>query len=215
MEQHIDLSAWNRREVFSFFSRMSHPFYMVTFRLDVTRLYTYVKANRLSFYYTLIYLCTQAVNEVEAFQYVIRDGEVFHLDRRFPSFTDLPKGSDCFHIVTMPDGAEDLTAFNRKAKERSLAQTEFLDTRLEGDHLIAFSCLPWVDLTAVTNARDLSAPESRDDSVPHIAWGKYVRVGDRLELGLSIEVNHRLIDGVHIGQFAEKLEQLIQSLPDT
>ena len=214
MEQEINLSNWNRREIFDFFSQMSNPFYMVTFRLDVTRLYAYVKAHSLSFYYTLIYLCTQAINETDAFRCLIRRGQVFQFDRRSPSFTDLRKGSDCFHIVTMPcDG--DIFAFNQAAKARSQAQTHFLDTSGESDQLICFSCLPWVDLTAVTNARDMSAPGNLDDSNPHITWGKYVRTGDRLELGLSIEVSHRLIDGVHIGQFAQRLEQLIRSLPET
>ena len=67
-------------------------------------------------------------------------------------------------------------------------------------------------MTALTNERDLAAPGASDDSVPHIAWGKYVKNGDRLELGVSVEVNHRLIDGVHIGKFAAELEHLIRSL---
>ena len=208
----MEVSTWSRREIFDFFSTGANPFYMVTFRLDVTRLYAYVKQNQLSFYYTLIYLCTQAINRVEAFRIVIRDGQVSQLDSRTPSFTDLHRGSDCFHIVTMPCRGS-IADFNQAAKARSLAQTTFLDDAGETDALIYFSCLPWVDLTAVTNERDLSRPESRDESIPHITWGKYVHTSDRLELGLSIEVNHRLIDGVHIGQFAQKLEQLIQELP--
>ena len=49
-------------------------------------------------------------------------------------------------------------------------------------------------------------------AIPHIAWGKYVPVGDRLEVGMSVEVNHRLIDGVHVGRFAETLTRLIDTL---
>ena len=66
---------------------------------------------------------------------------------------------------------------------------------------------------ALTNERDLTAPGARDDSVPHIAWGKYTEKGGRLTLGISIEVNHRLIDGLHIGRFAEELTRLIDELP--
>ena len=61
---------------------------------------------------------------------------------------------------------------------------------------------------APTNERDLSAPDARDDSVPHIAWGKYTEEGGRLTLGISIEVNHRLIDGLHIGRFFAELTRL-------
>ena len=59
-----------------------------------------------------------------------------------------------------------------------------------------------------------AAPGAKDESIPHIAWGRYVREGDRITLGLSIEVNHRLLDGLHIGRFAEELTRRIEALPD-
>lgn len=212
MERKIDLATWQRKTVFSFFSTHSNPFYMVTFRQDVTNLYRYVKRNGLSFYYALIYLCCEAVNRVDAFRYTIRGGDVYRLDARHPSFTDLTPGEECFRIVTLPcEGT--LAAFVRKAKEKSAAQRVFIEPREETDDLIYFSCLPWVDVTALTNERDLSAPGARDDSVPHIAWGKYTEQDGRLTLGISIEVNHRLIDGLHIGRFAEELTRLIDELP--
>lgn len=211
MEKQIDLSTWKRKEIFDFFSHASNPYYMVTFRIDVAPLYAYVKKHHLSFYYSLVYLCTQAINDVEAFRYTIRGEQVFYLDPRIPSFTDLKKDSEYFHIVTMPT-INSLAEFNAEARKRSAAQQFFLDTTQETDRVIYFSCLPWVDLTALTNEHDFSSPDSKNDSIPRIAWGKYVPNGDRLELGISIEVNHRLIDGLHIGQFAQRLEKLIGEL---
>ena len=65
MTQIVDRAAWPRRELFEFFSPMSQPFFSVTFRQDVTRLYAFTKENRLSFYHSLVHLCTQAVNRVD------------------------------------------------------------------------------------------------------------------------------------------------------
>ena len=175
--------AWPRREVFDFFSRISDPFYSVTFRLDVTRLYTFCKERGLSFYYALIYLSTRAVNETEAFSYALRGGELVKLPARRPSFTDLKPGAEAF-------------------------QTGFIDMSEESDELIFFSCLPWLDLTALTNERDFNA----DDAVPRLAWGKYAERDGRLELGCSVEVNHRFIDGLHLGRFAGRLQALIDGL---
>mgnify|MGYP004732999381 CR=1 FL=1 len=213
MEQKLDLNTWPRKEIYSFFRNISNPFYMVTFRQDVTALRRYTRQRGLSFYYALIFLCTQAIHTVEAFRITIRNGELWQLDGRIPSFTDLKPGIDCFHIVTLPLSGS-LDDFCRAARARSLAQTAFLDESQETDALLYFSCLPWVDLTGLTNERDLSSPAARDDSVPRIAWGKYVPVGDRLELGISLEVNHRLIDGIHIGRFADALTRLIEALPE-
>ena len=119
MEWKIDMGSWSRREIYSFFSGVSNPFYAVTFRQDVTKLHEYAKRNGLSFYDSLIWLCTQAINETDAFRYTIRGGEVYRLDSRAPSFTDMKKGGDCFYIVTMPcEGtlAEFNAAANRTRK---------------------------------------------------------------------------------------------------
>ena len=203
----LDRAAWPRREVYDFFSRIDDPFYMVTFQTDVTAVREYTKRNNLSFYYTMVYLCTAACNAVPAFRQVIRSGQVWELEARSPSFTDLHPGSEVFHIVTMPC-AGTLAEFCRAAAEKSAAQTAFLDQQGESNALIYFSCLPWVELTALTNERG----HDPDDSVPRIAWGRYTAQDGRLKLGLSLEVNHRLIDGVHIGQFAQALERRIAAL---
>ena len=98
----VDRTHWERAELFEFFSAVSHPFYSVTFRVDVTNLYRYVKERHLSFYYAMGYLVTDAVNSVKNFRYAIRDGGVWLLDERIPSLTDLKPGSEQFHIVTLP-----------------------------------------------------------------------------------------------------------------
>ena len=91
--QKIDLAVWPRAELFRFFSAVSQPFYSVTFRVDVTNLHAYARAHGVSFYYALGYLVTDAVNAVENFRYTIRSGEVWLLDERVPSFTDLKPSS--------------------------------------------------------------------------------------------------------------------------
>lgn len=155
--QKIDLAVWPRAELFRFFSAVSQPFYSVTFRVDVTNLHAYARAHGVSFYYALGYLVTDAVNAVENFRYTIRSGEVWLLDERMPSFTDLKPGSQQFHIVTLPK---------------------------EGDL----------------------------DSFCRITWGKYVPADGRETLGMCLEVNHRFVDGWHLGQFYQHLQQAIDAL---
>lgn len=212
MEQKVNLETWERKDIFQFFEPVSNPFYVVTFRQDVTKLYQYAKKNQISFYYALVYLCTKAMNRVPAFGYVIREKSVYRLEKRIPSFTDLRKGSEHFYIVTMEcEGS--MTDFCKAAKEKSKAQKYFIDASEEQDHLIYFSCLPWMDVTSVTHDRDLLAKNATDDSVPRITWGKYVtKENGKMELGMSMEVNHRLIDGVHIGRFVQELTKLIEQL---
>ena len=204
-------SVWERREAYEYFSAFSNPFYMVTFRQDVTDLYRYTKSRGLSFYAGMIWACTQSINDVGAFLVTMRDGEPVRLARRDPSFTALKPGAEQFHIVTM-EHIPDPDAFCLEADRLSKTQDTFLDTEKESDSLIYYSCLPWIDLTALTNERNLSAPGALDDSIPRLAWGKYTEENGRKTLGISMEVNHRFIDGVHIGRFAERFNAYLSQL---
>lgn len=207
----IDKNSWDRKEIFDFFSAMSHPFYAVCFNMEVTALYLYCKERGLSFYHSMTYLCAEAVNSVPAFLYGAEGENVLRYERRVPSFTHLEKGSELFRIITVPcDGS--LEDFCRAAAEKCAAQQTFIDHAAEGNDLIYISCLPWLDMTALTNEHDLNDPAHADDSIPRIAWGRIKDAGDKKYLNLSVEVNHRFIDGVHIGLFAQKLEERINSL---
>ncbi len=205
--EYIDYAHWPRKAVFDHFSACSDPFYSVTYRQDVTALVDHCKARGLSFYLSLVWLCTKALNSVENFRYTLDGGRVALLAERIPSFCDLKDGSELFHIVTLPAG-DDMAAFCAAAKAKSAAQTVFLDQTSEGASLIYFSCAPWLDLTALTNECDFDA----GDAIPRVAWGRYVGENGRKTLGLSLEVNHRFVDGYHIGRFAEELTNLITSL---
>lgn len=136
----VALDTWLRREAYTFFSSLSDPFYSVTVTVDVTALHTHTKRHSLSFYYALVWLCTQSINHTTAFRYAIRNGQPVLLARREPSFTDLHPGAEQFHIVTMPAGNA-LDDFCRAARAKSRAQTEFLSAAAESDALIYFSCL--------------------------------------------------------------------------
>lgn len=205
--KYIDKSLWSRAELFDFFSAVDHPFYSVTFRVDITQLHKYTKNHGLSFYHSLTYFVTKAINQVENFRYTIHDGKVALLEERIPSFTDIKKDSEQFYIVTVPC-PDSLEEFCIAAKEKSRTQTTFLDQSKETDALIYISCLPWIDLTGCTHERNMDA----DDLIPRITWGKIIQENGRETVGMALEVNHRTIDGIHIGKFYECLQHMIDQL---
>lgn len=204
----IDLEKWDRIEHYRLFSGIAHPCYSVTFKLDVTRLRFYAREKDLSFYLSLIYLSVQAMNAIENFRYKIRGEEVVLIDELIPGFTDMKKDSELFHIVVCPaDGT--LEEFCKKAKTQSDAQTSFMVSHpYEDDTLIHASSLPWMEITALTNENE----HNPNDSIPRIAWGKYGEYNGKFELNYTIEVNHRLVDGIHLGKFYTRLQALINAL---
>lgn len=207
----INPETWNRRDIFSFYSRLSDPIYSVSFTADVTGVYRYSRSRHLSFYCSMIHVCTAALNSIENFRYVVRDGDVYLLDARRPSFTDLRPGEELFHITTV-DAMDDLDAFVATAKARSLAQTCFLEESDEGDDLIFFSCLPQLRMTGFTGAGDRGSRSRNDSNIPSVLWGRWEETDGRIQLCLFVEVNHRFVDGLHVSRFAEQVEALSRAL---
>lgn len=205
--QILDKETWPRKEIYEFFSRIDYPFYSVTLPLDVTNVRAFARAQGLSFYHLLIWACTKALNRLPAFRLRIRGEDLVLLDGADPSFTSMRPGEEVFQIITLPWEA-DPQAFCAHAGEKAARQATLLDQAAETDELIYFSCTPWFDFTALTNEHNFD----RDDSVPRLAWGKYYEEGGRLWVHLSVEVNHRLIDGVHLGQLKQALDEEIAAL---
>lgn len=207
--QIVEKESWPRREVYEFFAGMSHPFYALTFPVDVTPLRAWCKERGLSFYAAMVYGVTKAMERVDAFLYKDRGEQIVKVDRLVPSFTDLHPGSEQFHIVTLEAG-DNLADFCRRARAKSAAQTVFISESgpWAPDELVYFSCLPWFPLTAATNERDADP----SDSIPRVTWGRWEERDGCTLLSLSLELNHRLLDGAHVGRFYAELNAWLQTL---
>lgn len=204
----VDRSTWPREEHYRFFAPMSWPFYSLTFPVDVTALRAYTKARGLPFYTAMVYQVTKAMEEVEEFRLRDRKGTIVRHDSLVPSFTDLGPGSELFHIVTLPMTG-DMTEFCARAKETSAAQTEFITAgSWEPDQEVYFTCLPWFPITGLTNERDADPC----DTIPRVSWGRWEEREGRTTLSLSLELNHRLLDGVHVGKLYAALNARLAAL---
>lgn len=204
----IDLQTWPRRQVYDLFSGCDWPFYAISFPLDVTRLRDYTKKEGLSFYYTLSWLLTKGMEQQEAFCIRIREGRLFVMDELIPSCTDMAPGAEVFRFITLPAGSCPAD-FCRRAKELGRTQRGMFDEALEArDDVIYFSCLPWLPVTSLTNERHTDP----DDCIPRVGWGKYTEENGRLRLPICLEVNHRTVDGLHIGRLYDFVQRAIDNL---
>jgi chloramphenicol O-acetyltransferase type A len=62
-----------------------------------------------------------------------------------------------------------------------------------------------VSFTSFAHART----PGRGESIPRIAFGKFLRDRDRIHLPISVEVHHALMDGLHVGRFIMSLEEAL------
>lgn len=205
----IAFGDWKRYPIYSFFKETDFPFYHITFPIDVTALKMYTKKNGLSFYLSMIYFVMKSINQIEAFRYRIRNDELWLLEQIYPSFTFLKPGEEHFQIAVskMKDGLAEFCIYATDLMERQKAFIE-LDDSILPDEFVYLSSLPWLEVTSVSNERKIDV----DDAIPRITWGKYVEENGRLRMSISIEVNHKFIDGYHIGLFSQNLQSNIDGL---
>jgi len=112
--------------------------------------------------------------------------------------------NDTFSFVYFdydPDFRSFTAKTERTINEIRSGECEFLP-RDDHDALIHFTTLPWISFTSFSHARNWG----REDSVPKIAFGRFTRLGEIVQLPMSVEVHHALMDGLHVGRFVNKME---------
>lgn len=203
----INLEKWNRKEIYDFFSMIDFPFYSVTIPIEVTNVKKISKEKNISFYHLMIWLCTKSINSISAFRQRIIDNKLYVMDITQPSFTIMKKNDDIFKIITV-EWNKDYCEFDKSAKTIYNNQSTFIDKNETRDDLIYISSTPWFNFTSLTNERNFD----KSDTIPRITWGQYYLQDKKLMMNISIDVNHRTIDGYHIGEFKRILDEEISKL---
>ncbi len=208
---YIDLEKWNRKGHYEFFHRMDYPQFNICMDIDVSNFIKFTKQNGLSFYYSMVFASTTVINQIENFKYRIHDDKVVIHDKINPSFTYMDKNGqdDLFKLITV-ELNDDIYKFDKIAKETSENQNDYfgLDKLIGRDDLIYITCIPWISFTHISHTISLN----KNDSVPRISWGKYYKRGGKTLLPFSVQANHALIDGFHIGKYVDKLQTFMDEI---
>lgn len=205
--QPVDIDQWNRKDLYAFFKGFDEPFFGVTFNVRVSGGYDFCKENERSFFVYYLYATLRAVNAVEQMRIRILKDKPVIFDRVSISPTiKREDGSFGFSYMMYKDSFEDFYASTMKEIERVAQNRDLVPS---GDHIgtVHFSALPWLKFTSLSHARNYKD----NDSVPKISVGKLFKEDQHLMMPVSVHVNHALADGVHVGQFAEALEEFINT----
>lgn len=205
MTQLLDIEHWHRREVFNLFREYDNPFFNVAANVDVTALLKLTR-DKTSVPFALAYhfLSLKAANEIESFRYRLRGDQVIVHERIHGASTLLlDNQSFKFYHFAFDEDFQQFQIGAKAALARARATADSLDNQPARDDLIYYSVLPWISFTSFSHARKWD----RQESIPKIVFGKYFSAGEAVLMPLSVEVHHALMDGLHVGQYFEKVQE--------
>ncbi|MEP2058804.1 MAG: chloramphenicol acetyltransferase [Maribacter litoralis] len=205
MRKELNIDEWSRKEHFEFFSKFSEPFFGITAKIDCSLAYKKSKENGYSFFMYYLHKSLKAANSISAFRYRIDNGKVYEYEVVNASPTiDRANGTFGFSYLHYN---EDFKTFCDLAAPRieEIKKSNSLMPALSGENVIHFSSLPWIDFTSLSHARNYDFP----DSCPKISFGKMTTVDGKQQMSVSVHLHHGLADGLHVGQFYEKLQELM------
>ncbi len=199
----LDIESWNRKEHFNFFKQFTDAYFSVTIDVEVTKLYVYSKQNNISFFVLYLHACMKAINSIENLRYRIRDDKVIVHDVIHASATILRANKTFgFSFIHFDD---DFKIFNENfetEKERILNSANLFPTQ-NTDDCIYCSAMPWLNFLGHKEPLFGVVKES----VPKLAFGKFINKEGKLMMPVAISVNHALVDGYHVGLFVDKFQK--------
>lgn len=202
----IDEKTWNRAMHCMIFRDSVEPAFCVTFEADITNFKAKVKKEGVSFTLAMVYAVCKCANEIEALRYRFQDGKVVLFDKIDTAFTYLNKDSGLFKVVNVPF-VDDLIEYVTLAKQTAESQTAYFTGPL-GNDVFQCSPMPWVSYTHISHTNS----GKKDNATPLFDWGKYFERDGRIFIPISIQAHHSFVDGVHIGQFVEKLQRYFEEI---
>ncbi len=209
MKKYVALSSWARRDHYLFFKEYELPRFNMTFPLDITKFYQQVKAANLKFYYALMHVIIEAMNQMENFRYRIEGEAIVDEPIMFVSFTDMIEGTDLFKMVSAKVDPDRLTFQNNALAASQKQGKQFYNPDSEKVlNTMYVTSFPWAQFTHLTHATRVNAK----DSVPRVSWSKFVEQSNKKILNLSIEVHHGLVDGFHLGQLILRIQEKLQAI---
>lgn len=197
----INIDTWSRKQQYEHFSKMQDPFFGVTMPFNVSKAYEFSKDNDISFFAKYLHDCMKAINAVDNLKLRIEENEVVFYEVIHASST-LMRADGNFGLSFIPF-SEDLNGFIiniNKEKERVFNSTDFFPPNNSLD-CIHCSALPWVNFLG-----HKEPVSGMPESVPKVAFSKTSRINSDLIMNVSINVNHALVDGYHVGLFSEKFQ---------
>lgn len=201
----IDIENWKRKDHYNYFRQLDYPHFNICGNLDISNYYKYIKKNELPFFISILYAATKTANEIKEFRFRIIDDKVIEHETVNSSFTVMTE-EEVFSFCTS-NFIDKFTEFNTNTQKQieKVKNNVSIQDEPGRDDLLYITSIPWVSFTNITHPIQMNPV----DSIPRISWGKYFEENSKIKLPMSVQVHHALVDGIHIGQYYNIIQEIL------
>jgi chloramphenicol O-acetyltransferase type A len=208
MKTRLDMATWNHREHFELFNSFEEPMFGFTLDMDCTIAYGKAKELGVSFFIYYLYQSMTAANAIEPFRYRIENNNEVYIHSVVSAGPTILRDNGTFGFVYLEfyPTLQEFAEVAQQRIERVKQSSSLFDDKYD-DNIIHYSTIPWFKFTGLTHARNYKV----NDGIPKITSGKITESNGKKILPVSITVHHGLMDGLHVAQYIELFQQLLDS----
>jgi len=203
----VETKGWYRENQFEFFKDYEDPYFNITTRIDVTNLQNYCRTHQKPFSLGCIFVADKAMNAIEEYRMRLQQGKVVLFDRVNIGSTVLNTNNSFSFCDFEYHG--DFDVFQETAQQALSNHSEYRihESQLNPLAMVHCTILPWVDITGFKHAKK---GDEKEQGIPKIVFGKRIEMpGGKFEISFSTEQHHALVDGLHVGQLLQKMEEIL------
>lgn len=204
----LDVDSWPRKAAYEFFEDFADPFFNFSANIDITALYRFCKKNELAISLAILYYTLVAVNEIREFRIRLQNGKLVEFDTIHATQTIL-NADETFSFAYF-EMRPDVFEFNTASKIalEKYKELKTYDVESHRVDLIYCSVIPWVSFTSFKHPSRLD----RTFTIPRIVFGRIFDDGPAKKMPLSVEANHMIMDGFHVGRLFNLIQEAINPL---
>lgn len=206
----INMDTYERKEHFYHYKNINNCSYSLTYSIDVTNLIEKCKKYNYKFYPTFIYIVSKSINSIKEFRMTLDDnGNLGFYDEVSASYLIFHKDDKTFSSAYTKYNSNFKIFYTNIIKDmEKYKDVKGFEVIKSPKNTFPVSCLPWINYTGF----NLNIPNEINFYAPIITWGQYIIKEDKLEMPITIQINHAVADGYHTSMLLKKIEHLCNNL---
>ncbi|MBO7132371.1 hypothetical protein J6V85_03925 [Candidatus Saccharibacteria bacterium] len=208
----IKLECWPRLKTYKWFKTFSDSTYGMNVRLDITKLLEHTRRHDQSFFINMLYVVVTGLNSLEEMRMRLVDDKPVVFDDINPAYTVMAEAGTFENV--RHKNCRNYSSFYKVAsehiesakKQKQIKKGNYNPENCYDEYYI--TCTPWVDFTNISHP---IPDDVRSQCIPRVCWGKFVEQNGRYELTLNITVSHIFVDGYHLAQAFNIIQDLLNN----